>query len=152
MWWLLRQSIPLSDLLAIDLSLWYLPFYYLLIQNGCGTFLGIGLTTELGANNVLHMSKIPLHQVLTHPWILYIAGCPVQVHIRLSVAGICCSVAWANPIFWVIGKRLGWWWWRKRFFVGPYWAIGTDIFWVGCQYHFVAAVPQVFEIYSGIRT
>ena len=104
------QAILGAALLALDLNLWNPYFYSFLVPNSCGHMLVIGLTIKLGANDMFHLSTLSLIQVLTHPWILYIVGCLLQVCIHLLVAGKCWSVAWANLLVWVPGQSPGWCW------------------------------------------
>ena len=87
------------------------PFYYFLMPNGCGPLMGIGLTTQLGENDVFRLSTIPLHQVMTRPWILYIVGRLVRVSIFLSFSGRCCSVSLSNLLVWFPVQRPCWCWW-----------------------------------------
>ena len=87
---------------------------------------------------------------MTCPWILCIAGCLTWFCICLLVVGICCSVAWANLLVWVPGQRLGWCWCFWFFFKWLCWAVEISLCWIGCQYHYFAAFPLVFEIYSGM--
>ena len=54
-------------MLALDLNLWCPPFISFLTTNSCGPLLVIGLTTQLGTNDLFYLSILPLIQVLTRP-------------------------------------------------------------------------------------